>query len=323
LFLLINHIDLVDTMAGVLLAQLEAFAEIARRGSISRAAEALFVTQPALTARLKSLERELGADLFVRTGRGMRLTDAGRAFLPFAHRSLQAVAEGRSLLAELARGGAGELAVGAAPAVSTYVLPAILERYHASYPNVQLAVRTGHSEEVLELVLREEVEIGLIRALRHPDIESTPLYEDELVLVCDPAHPFAGRGEIAVEEIREERVILFDRTSSYHDLTAAFFREAGVVPRGVMELDNIDATKKMVRQGLGVAMVPHTAAAEELDAGTLRTVRIADAPPVRRRIVAIRRRDAGPPEGLVAAFLGTVEAMRSELERAARRRPTI
>ena len=301
----------------MLLAQLEGFVEIARRGSVSRAAEALFVTQPALTARLKSLERELGADLFVRTGRGVRLTEAGRSFLPYAQRSLQTVAEGRQLVGELARGGAGQLALGAAPAVSTYVLPAILERYHRSYPNVQLAVRTGHSEEILELVLREEVELGLIRALRHPEIASIPLYEDELLLVCHPGHPFATRRAIGVDEIGEERIILFDRTSSYHDLTAAFFREAGVVPRGVMELDNIDATKKMVRQGLGVAMVPRTAAGEELAAGTLCAVSIADAPPLRRQIVAIRRRDAGPAEGLGAAFLATLEAMRGDLVRAA------
>jgi DNA-binding transcriptional LysR family regulator len=301
----------------VLLAQLEGFVQIARRGSISRAAETLFITQPALTARLKSLERELGAELFVRTGRGVRLTEAGRAFLPYAQRSLQTVAEGSHLVGELARGGAGELALGAAPAVSTYVLPSILERYHRSYPNVQLAVRTGHSEEILELVLREEVELGLIRALRHPEISTIPRYEDGLTLVCHPEHAFAQRREIGIEEIGEERVILFDRTSSYHDLTAAFFREAGVVPRGVMELDNIDATKKMVRQGLGVAMVPKTAAGEELEAGTLHAVVIADAAPVRRQIVAIRRRDAGPAQGLGAAFLATVEAMRADLVRAA------
>jgi DNA-binding transcriptional LysR family regulator len=301
----------------MLLRQLEAFVEIARRGSVSRAAELLFVTQPALTARLKTLERLLGNELFVRTGRGVRLTEAGRAFLPYAQRSLQAIAEGRSLLAELARGAAGELAIGASPAVSTYVLPAILERYNASHPNVQLAVRTGHSAEVLELVLRQDVEIGLIRALRHPDIETTQLYEDQLVLVCHPDHRFAALGEIEVEAIRDERVILFDRTSSYHDLTASFFREAGIVPRGVMELDNIDATKKMVRQGLGVAMIPQTAAAEDIEAGTLHEVHIADAAPVRRQIVAIRRRDAGPPEGLVGAFFATLETMRPTLGRAA------
>ena len=301
----------------MLLSQLEGFVEIARRGSVSRGAEALFVTQPALTARLKSLESQVGAQLFVRTGRGVRLSEAGHAFLPYAQRALEAVSEGHRLVGEVARGGAGELALGAAPAVSTYVLPAILERFHLEHPNVRLAVRTGHSEEVLDLVLHEQVQIGLVRALRHPEIESVPLYEDELVLVANPAHRFAAAGEIAVEEMSEEQLILFDRTSSYHDLTSAFFREAGVVPRGVMELDNIDATKKMVRQGLGVALLPHTAVAEELEAGTLRSVTIADAVPVRRRIVAIRRRDAGPPAGVVAALLATLEELREDLQRAA------
>ncbi len=301
----------------MLLSQLEGFVEIARRGSVSRAAEALFVTQPALTARLKSLESQVGAQLFVRTGRGVRLSEAGHAFLPYAQRALEAVSEGHRLVGEVARGGAGELALGAAPAVSTYVLPAILERFHLEHPNVRLAVRTGHSEEVLDLVLHEQVQIGLVRALRHPEIESVPLYEDELVLVANPAHRFAAAGEIAVEEMSEEQLILFDRTSSYHDLTSAFFREAGVVPRGVMELDNIDATKKMVRQGLGVALLPHTAVAEELEAGTLRSVTIADAAPVRRRIVAIRRRDVGPPAGVVAALLATLEELREVLQRAA------
>jgi DNA-binding transcriptional LysR family regulator len=301
----------------VLLAQLEGFVETARLGSVTRAAEALYVTQPALTARLKSLERALGTPLLVRTGRGVRLSEAGRAFLPYAQRALEAVGEGRRLVTEAARGGAGELALGAAPAVSTYVLPAILERFHAIHPSVRFSVRTGHSEEVLELVLREQVQIGLVRALRHTDIESLPLYEDELVLVANPGHPFAERGEIAVEEMNEEQLILFDRTSSYHDLTSAFFREAGVVPRGVMELDNIDATKKMVRQGLGVALLPHTAVAEELGAGSLRSVRIADAPRVRRRIVAIRRRDVGPASGVLAAFLATLDGLRADLRRAA------
>jgi len=301
----------------MLLAQLEAFVEIARRGSVSRAAETLFVTQPALTARIKSLERELGTELFVRTGRGVRLTEPGRSFLPYAQRALGAVAEGRQLLAEVSRGGAGQLALGAAPAVGTYVLPAILQRFHTAYPNVQLSVRTGHSEEVLDLVLREEVEVGLVRALRHADIQSVPLYEDELVLVTTPEHHFAARSGIVVEELGEEQLILFDRTSSYHDLTSSFFREAGVAPRGVMEVDNIDATKKMVRQGLGVALLPYTAVAEELAAGALAAVPIADATPGRRQIVAIRRRDAGRPSGYVAALLDTIADASDDLQRAA------
>ena len=301
----------------MLLAQLEAFVEAARRGSISAAAEGLFVTQPALTARIKSLERELGTSLLVRTGRGVRLSDTGRAFMPYALRALDAAAAGRQRVAELARGEVGELALAAAPAVSTYVLPTILKRFRIAHPNVELAVRTGHSEELLELVLADEVELGLVRDLRHPLIEATPLYEDELVFVTNPEHAAAAEGSIRADDLSREQLILFDRTSSYHELTNAYFREAGVVPRNVMELDNIDAAKKMVEHGLGFALLPHTAIAGELEAGSLRPVAMVDAPTVRRRIVAIRRQDAGPPTGVSAAFLTSLKEMRPDLQRAA------
>jgi DNA-binding transcriptional LysR family regulator len=297
----------------VLFSQIAAFVEVARRRSVSRAAEALFVTQPALTARLQGLERNLGARLFVRTPRGMKLTEAGESFLPYAVRALDSLTDGRMQVNALERGGAGRLAIGAAPAVSTYVLPGLLKRFAQSHPRVEVRVRTGHSEEMLELVLREQVDVGLVRALQHRDISSTPLYEDRLILVVDPEHPFAASGGIRLAEISGQQLILFDRTSSYHELTSALFRRAGISPNGVMELDNIDAAKKMVEQGFGVALLPHTSVADELAAGTLAEVAVQDAEPVRREIVAIRRRDAGPATGTVGAFLDTFAAARAEL----------
>jgi DNA-binding transcriptional LysR family regulator len=296
----------------VQLAQVEGFVEVARQGTLSRAAEGLFVTQPALTARLQALEAEIGAPLFRRTRRGMELTEAGRAFLPYAERALTALREGGELVGELGRGIAGELVIGAAPGVGTYVLPQLLVRFTEHNPNVRLVVRTGHSEEVLGMVLRNEIDVGLVRELRHPLVESQPLYEDELVLVVEPGHSFAETGRIALEAISGERLILFDRTSSYYDLTNALFREAGVAPRGIMELDNIDAAKQMVEQGLGVALLPGTAVSAELEAGTLNAVTIEGARPIRRRIVAIRRQDAGPPTGTVAAFYLVLGAFATE-----------
>ena len=193
------------------------------------------------------------------------------------------------------------------------MLPLVLRRFQESFPNVHLIVRTGHSEEVLEMVLREQVQIGLVRELPHPAVTSVPLYEDEIVLVVDPGHRFAEHASIAVAEMGSERLILFDRTSSYFVLTSAFFREAGVVPRGVMELDNVDATKKMVEHGLGIAFLPYTAVRGELAAGTLRELAIDGYEPVRRPIVALRRRDAVVPEDLVEGLLAAVH--RDELER--------
>jgi DNA-binding transcriptional LysR family regulator len=303
----------------LLLNQITAFIETARRQSVSRAAEALFISQPALTARLKGLEKDLGAQLFVRTPRGMRLTDAGNAFLPYAARALETLTDGRMQVNALERGGAGRLALGAAPAVSTYVLPPLLKRFSQGYPRVSVSVRTGHSEEILDLVLREQVTLGLVRALQHPDIVSTPLYEDRLILVAEPGHRFADAGRIRMKELAEEQLVQFDRTSSYHDLTSALFVTAGVSPAGTMELDNIDAAKKMVGQGFGVALLPQTSVADELEAGTLAEVEVVDAPPVRRKIVAITRRDAGPPAGQAKAFLATFDEIRDELTSRPRR----
>ena len=100
-----------------------------------------------------------------------------------------------------------------------------------------------------------------------------------------------------MKELAEEQLVQFDRTSSYRDLTSALFVTAGVSPAETMELDNIDAAKKMVEQGFGVALLPQTSVADELEAGTLAEVEVVDASPVRRKIVAITRRDAGPPAG--------------------------
>jgi DNA-binding transcriptional LysR family regulator len=288
-----------------MIARLEGFVAIAEHGQIGRAATALHLTQPSLSARLQRLEAELGAPLFRRTRQGMQLTPAGETVLPYARRALAEIADARRALAgEVPE--AGRLALGAAPAVSTYVLPAVLEHLHADHPGITLSVRTGRSEDVLAMVLAGDVQIGIVRALRHPAIEVTPFYQEELLLACAPGHPLAADGEVRIEQLGGEALVLFDRDSSYHELTGALFRAAGVVPRGVLELDNIDAAKQMVRRGLGVALLPHTAIAADLADGALEAAAIIGAPSVRRQIVAIRRRGAGPPSAIEAAFLAAL-----------------
>lgn len=287
----------------MLIAQLEGLLAVARERNVTRAAATLGLSQPALSARLKALERELGTALVARSSHGVRLTDAGRALLPYAERVVKTVQDGRVRVDQVLRGGEGKLTLGAAPAVGTYVLPSMLRRFHAEHPRVSLTVRTGHSEEILELVLRSDVDLGLTRALAHPEIESRPLFDDELVLVVHPEHPFVAIGTVRLDAVAREPVILFDRASSYHKETYGLFRQAGVVLRDVMDLDNIDAAKKMVEQRLGVALLPRTAVAVELASGALRTIKLAKARPIRHRMVVIRRRDAGRPIGPVASFL--------------------
>jgi DNA-binding transcriptional LysR family regulator len=140
-------------------------------------------------------------------------------------------------------------------------------------------VRTGHSEQVLELVLAESVELAIVSELRHDDLEVIPLYDDELTLVTHPSHPFACRGSARLADGVAEGLVVFDRTSSYYELTQALFVGAGVPPRMIMELDNFEAAKKMLEEGLGVALLPVVAVARELELGQLAAVPIVDAGP--------------------------------------------
>ena len=283
------------------IGQIEAFVRVAQLGNVRRAARDLGVTQPSLSARLHGLEDELGAHLFVRTGRGLRLTDVGRAFLPYAERALRALQEGRDVVRGLHGASRGRLALGSSPAVSTYLLPAILRRFAEAHPEVEIVVRTGHSEEVLALVLAEDVQLGLVRQIDHPEIRALPFHRDELILVGGPRHPLAGR-EVSGAEAGREGLVFFDRTSSYYELTRARFVGAGVLPRPAMELDNIEAAKKMVEEGLGIGLLPRMAVERELALGILSQIRLRGAEPARRELLAIWRADA-ELSGVARAFL--------------------
>ncbi|MGH3086070.1 MAG: LysR family transcriptional regulator, partial [Rubrobacteraceae bacterium] len=174
----------------MLFRQMECFLAVARLGNLSRAAEEMFLTQPTLTARLKGLEEEVGDQLFARTSRGMRLTEAGKEFVPYAEKAIESFREGKRSLEELRGASGGRLVIGASPGVGTYALPGLLERFVGAYPQVSVSVRTGHSEEILSMTLNEDVHLGLTRAMSHPEVESLPLYQDEMVLVVDPGHRF-------------------------------------------------------------------------------------------------------------------------------------
>jgi DNA-binding transcriptional LysR family regulator len=302
----------------MLLAQIEGFVEIARHNNMRRAALTLSISQPALTSRLQGLEEELGTPLFRRIHTGMVLTPAGRAFLPHADRVLEAVRSGTALVRDLGKGLVGELALAVAPAVSAYVLPEVLARFTERHPGVRLLVRTGHSEEIVDLVARGEVDLGIVRQLRDARVRSRPLYEDELVLVVWPDHPFAPAGRIDVAEIAQLQLILFDRTSSYYDVTNALFRKAGVVPRGITEVDNIEAAKRMVERGLGVALLPGTAVADAVAAGTLREIELVGAEAVRRRIVAVERLGPRPASPFMASLWALLDSIPETIPRAKR-----
>ncbi len=288
------------------LTQVQGFLEVARTGNVSRAAHSLGITQPALTARLQSLEHELGHPLFVRVRRGVRLTDAGVAFLPYAAQAVAALDSGLAEVADVSAGGGGQLNIAVAPQVSTYVLPRLLIHYNRLQPGVRLVVRTAHSEEIAELVLRREVQAGLARLVRHPLLSYEPIYDDQLVLVVHPQASLARTESTSRSALADTPLILFDRASSYYELTTALLREAGVRPRSMIELDNVEAAKRMVAGGLGVALLPRTSVADELAQGGLVALRMDDADPSPRHIGIVRRTDAGHAPVSLDAFLALV-----------------
>lgn len=284
------------------LGQIEAFVQVAQHRSFSKAADALFLTQPSVTARIQSLERDLGESLFERNGRGVRLTEMGSAFLPYARRALKALQEGRDAIDGMRNLDIGTLKLGSALTVSTYVLPRILKRYCTSYPGVEVSVHTGRSEQVLQMVLSDDVHCALERTVHHPEIMTVPLYEDDLVLVAAPEHRLARQGATSIEEIGREPLILFDKGSSYNQLIQGVFRQHGIVPRTLMELDTIEATKKMVEEGLGVALLPKVSTEREFASGTLTPITITDATMPRRQISLIFRKNRKHTRSVTAFF---------------------
>ena len=296
------------------LGQLEAFVQVANQHSFSRAAEALFLTQPSVTARIQALERDLGERLFERSGRGIRLTEVGECFLPHAERVLQALNTGRDAIDSLRNLHSGSLVLASATTVSTYVLPGLLKTFRARYPRIEVSVRTGRSEQVLQMMLADEAQVGLVRAVYHQDIETKGLIEDELVLVANANHDLAGKGSVTVEQLGDHPFIFFDRNSSYYSLAQGIFRQHGVVPRTQMELDSMEASKKMVEEGLGIAMLPKVALERELKEGILRIIEIENMPNPTRQIALISRRSR--PLGPVAqAFVDIVTEIYADTPR--------
>ncbi|MBI2016209.1 MAG: LysR family transcriptional regulator, partial [Candidatus Rokubacteria bacterium] len=172
--------------------QVEAFLAVLTFGGFRRAADALRVTQPAVSARIRALEDSLGVRLFERGRHGLAPSAAGRALRPHAETLLQSVARARQAVHDLRPSAGGALQIAAVLSICTYLLPDVLKRFQAAHPKVMITVRSGHSKEVLEMVLRGEAEIGLARSLHHPEVETLSLRDDPLILVGRPSARAAG-----------------------------------------------------------------------------------------------------------------------------------
>jgi DNA-binding transcriptional LysR family regulator len=271
------------------LARLEAFLEVVRLGSVRAAARSLHLGQPALSARITGLEQDVGARVFERTKRGMVLTRAGRALLPHAERAVEAAEAGRSAVQHVGQGDEGELVIGAAAAVNASVVPELVARFRRFHPGVHLFVRTGSVEDIVELVTLGSAQIGLVRGSRDPHLLSTPLYDEEIQLMARPEHPFVIEGRIAPRRLADATLILFDRTSDEYEVAQSILKAEKVTPYGVIEVDSVDTARRLVTRGLGVAMLPSTAVAADVEAGQLARVELLGVPPIWRRTIAVER----------------------------------
>ena len=289
--------------------QLEAFLEAASRGSFRRAAYALYLSQPSVSARIQALEDEVGVALFHRTARGVRLTNMGQVFLPFAQRSMETLRRGREVLESVRQASAGILNMATARVIGTYVLPETLQKFQHLYPETNLHIKVGGSLDVLQMVVDEEVQLGLARFMQHPDVDALHLYDEEAVLVVHPDHSFAKAGVGAMFAVAQEPLILYDPGdpgSSYFQFINRVCRDAGVTPKVEMNLDSVEAAKNMVQLGLGISFLPRSGVRQELESGTLTLIDIAEVPPVLLPTYVLLRR--GQQHGpVVVAFLNLLQ----------------
>ena len=272
------------------IAQIEAFLAVGTFSGFRRAAEALHLSQPAVSARIKALEDSLGVPLFERARGRFALSAAGRAFKPHAEALLRSVAVARQAVHDTRAGAGGAVQIAAALSICTYLLPDVLERFRAARPDVMITVRSGHSKEVLDMVLRGEAEVGLARSLHHPLVETVSLREDPLILVGRASDRRGPSPRARLAEVADRPVILFDRGSSDWTLTHGLFRRAGLVPTVAMEVETIETAKRMVERGIGLAFLPHLAVASEVRRGRFGVIQVTDGEPLSRSLDVIHAR---------------------------------
>lgn len=240
-------------MRGVELSDLEIFRSVALEGGVSRAAEKLHRVQSNISTRVRQLEERLGVRLFLRQSRGLALTPAGEALLPYAERLLELSSEAEAALSDGKP--RGSFRVGTLESTAASRLPAVLSRYHAHYPDVQVELVTDTTQGLLERLLDYEIEVGLIAGpVSHVAIETLPVFSEQLVLVSPESFPPLTR----VDEMTGRTVIAFKVGCAYRRYLEDWMLEAGITPGGVLETSSYHVILACVAAGTGFAAVPRS-----------------------------------------------------------------
>jgi LysR family hydrogen peroxide-inducible transcriptional activator len=265
--------------------QLRYVCAIAETGSFSRAAERCQVAQPSLSQQVSKLEDELGTRLFDRLARSVRLTDAGRTFLPHARTILHETELARSEVEGRRRDTRGTVAVGVIPTIAPYYLPRRVTEFSRKFPEATLRVVEDTTPVLLEGLRSLALDIAILSLpLRHREFETVPLLTERLYAALPPDHPRAGAASLWLRELREERFVMLRDSHCFREISLAACHRARLDPRIAFESNQISSLLGMVAAGVGVSLVPEMA----IDAGAAcRYVRISD-PKAVRTIVAAR-----------------------------------
>lgn len=271
------------------LQQLRTFRVVAQQRSYSRAAQQLYLSQPGVSLQVRALEQSIGMPLFERSGRQLRLTEAGVALLDYAERILSLVDESQQALEELGNARRGIVRVAASTTAGIYIVPRALGGFHRQNPGVRLTLDVVNRFTVAERLLRDEVDVAVMGLIEDAhDLQVEPFLPNELVVIASPHHPLAQRKRIAVSELVNDTMLLRERGSGTRTDIERMFAQGKLVMRQGMELRSSGAIKQAVAADLGIAIIPLHAIELELLAKRLVTLDV-EGFPIRRDWSIARR----------------------------------
>jgi DNA-binding transcriptional LysR family regulator len=255
--------------------KLKVFAAVAQSLSFTRAAQGLFLTQSAVSHTIAALEHELNTPLFRREGRRVALTEPGRVLLDHSRRLFAALDEAAAAVKRAARPELGLLRIGASPAACQYLVPESLREFRESYPDFELAISVGDSPAISRQLHEGTIELGLmIRIERDKALTFHDLFTDDLGFLVSPFHPWAKERKVDRRTLADQHFVLYTRTSATFRLIERHLLKLGVPLRSFTELGSLEASKELVKLGLGITVAAPWIAAQEIAAGSLMWLRI-------------------------------------------------
>jgi DNA-binding transcriptional LysR family regulator len=244
------------------------FRAVAEQLNFRKAAEELYLTQPAVSLQIKALEEDLGVQLFHRAGAHITLTQAGGILLKYSQQLSALAAQTKQNLAAVSGEHAGHLALGASTTIAQYVLPRLLAKFQREHPRVHFTLIGGNTEHIVDAVEKQKIALGFIEGpSRSRNVKTEPFLEDELVLIVSTAHELAQRNMISCAELTSTPLLMRERGSGTRRVIEMALERLGVKRNSleiVMELDSSEAIKSAVEAGLGIGFVSRWAIAKDL-----------------------------------------------------------